>query len=166
MTAPLPFRWTGEAFEPLPRARRACDEAFVIGEVYTLAEEKARSSNSHRHYFAMVNEAWATLPEHMAAQFPTAEHLRKFALIRTGFADSRQIVAASKAEALRLAAFIRPLDEYGLVTVEGAVVTHWTAQSQSTRAMGGNLFQESKSAVLDYIAGLSGAQAGDLGRAA
>jgi hypothetical protein len=166
MTSPLPFRWNGEAFEPLPRARRACDEAFVIGEVYTLAEEKARSSVSHRHYFAMVHEAWATLPEHMAAQFPTAEHLRKFALIKTGFADSRQIVAASKAEALRLAAFIRPLDEYGLVTVEGAVVTHWTAQSQSTRAMGGKLFQESKSAVLDYIAGLSGAQAGDLGRAA
>ena len=166
MTAPLPFRWTGEAFEPLPRARRACAEAFVIGEVYTLAEEKARSSNSHRHYFAMVNEAWATLPEHMAAQFPTAEHLRKFALIKAGFADSRQIVAASKAEALRIAAFIRPLDEYGVVSVEGAVVTHWTAQSQSTRAMGGKRFQESKSAVLDYIASLSGAQAGDLGRAA
>lgn len=166
MNAPLPFRWTGEAFEPLPRARRACDEAFVIGEVYTLAEEKARSAATHRHYFAMINEAWQTLPEHMASQFPTAEHLRKFALIKTGFADSRQIVAASKAEALRLAAFIRPLDEYGVVTVEGAVVTHWTAQSQSTRAMGAKRFQESKTAVLDYIASLSGAQAGDFGRAA
>lgn len=162
----LAFRWTGDSFTPLPRSKRACDEQFVVGQVYALAEEQQRSGNSHRHFFATLHEAWATLPESMAGQFPTNEHLRKFALIKTGYADSRQFVASSKAEALRLASFIRPVDDYSVVTVEGCVVTHWTAQSQSMRAMGGKRFQQSKSDVLDYVASLVGAQSSDFGRAA
>ncbi len=88
--------------------------------------------------------------------FPTAEHLRKFALIRCGYSDQRQIVCASKAEAQRVAGFVRPMDEYAVVTTSEAVVSVFTAQSQSRKAMGHRPFQESKNKVLDYIAGLLG----------
>lgn len=154
---PILFRWQGDGFTPLtPRAAAACDEHYVVGQVYRLVEQQDRSQASHNHYFAAITEAWRNLPDAVAEQFPTAEHLRKFALIKAGYADSRQIVASSKAEAVRLAAFIRPLDEYGIVTVSDAVVTHWTARSQNMRAMGKKDFEASKQAVLDLVAGMIG----------
>lgn len=170
MAPPIPFRWSGDSMEPLPRFAKECDRHFVVGEVYQLVEQQDRSQTSHNHYFACVAEAWKNLPDEMVERFPTAEHLRKFALIKAGFADSRQFLAASKAEALRLAAFVRPCDEYALVTVREMVVTVWTARSQSMRAMGRRDFQASKDAVLDAISALIGVSADSLrantGRAA
>lgn len=152
----LPMRWDGEAMVPLPGFARRADAQFVIGQTYRLEPVEDRSAASHRHYFAAINEAWANLPDHMAERFPSPESLRKFALIKAGYADSRQIVAASKAEAQRLAAFIRPMDEYAVVTVDQAVVTIFTARSQSVRAMGKAEFQDSKQKVLDVIADMIG----------
>lgn len=153
---PIPMRWDGEAMVPLPRLAAEADRAFVIGQVYRMVEHLDRSMASHGHYFAELNEAWANLPDDLAALYPSAEHLRKAALIRTGHADSRQFVASSKAEALRLAAFMRPVDEYAIVSVAGATVTVWTARSQSMRAMGKRAFETSKADVLGYVAGLIG----------
>lgn len=153
---PIPFQWQGDAFTPAPGFARRCDELFVVGQVYRLVEQEDRSAASHRHFFACINTAWENLPEAAAAQFPSPEHLRKFALIKAGYADSRTLVASSKAEAVRLAAFVRPLDTFAVVTVSDAAVTVWTARSQSARAMGKKDFQESKDRVLDIIAGLIG----------
>lgn len=166
MNAPLPFRWTGEAMEPLPAFTRRCDAAFVVGEVYNLDAIEERSAKSHAHYFASINEAWQNLPENLVEQFPTSEHLRKWCLIRAGYHQSRDIVAASKAEALRLAAFVKPMDSYAVVTARGAVVTVYTAESQSMRAMGKQRFQESKDAVLSLLAAMIGTDPIELGRAA
>lgn len=155
MTAPpLPFRWEGDGFKPLPRFAKECDRHFVVGEVYQLVEHHARSQNSHNHYFASLHEAWLNLPEHLGERFPSAEHLRKFALIKAGYADERSIVASSKAEALRLAAFLRPMDEFAIVTVSEAVVTVYTAKSQSHKAMGKTVFQQSKDAVLGIVSAM------------
>ncbi len=156
MSAPIPYRWEGDCFIPMPGFGKRCDEAFVVGEVYRLSEHQDRSDASHRHYFACINEAWENLTEHMAAQFPTPDHLRKFALIKAGHADSRQMVASSKAEAVRLAAFIKPIDDYALVLVDGAVVTVWTARTQNMRAMDRKTFQASKDAVLAIVAEMIG----------
>ncbi|WEX10337.1 hypothetical protein [Chelativorans sp. AA-79] len=154
-TTPLAFRWTGDSFVPHNAyVQKRADQAYVIGEVYLLVEQQERSSESHRHYFASIKEGWENLPENIAAEFPTPEHLRKRALIKAGYYDSHSIVCSSKAEALRLAAFIRPLDEYGVVRVDGAVVTRYTAKSQSMRAMGKREFQASKEKVLDVIASM------------
>lgn len=154
--AALPMRWDGEAMVPLRGFARRADAQFVIGQTYRMEAIEERSAVSHRHYFAAINEAWANLPEHMAERFPSPEALRKFALIKAGYADSRQIVAASRAEAQRLAAFIRPMDEYSVVTVDQAVVTVFTARSQSVRAMGKAEFQNSKQKVLGGIADMIG----------
>lgn len=152
----IPFVWDGECFVPHKRFQQECDRRFTVGQGYLLAPQEHRSAASHRHYFASINEAWLNLPESEAARFPTAEHLRRFALIRTGYADQRQLVASSKAEARRLAAFVRPMDEYAIVSVEGCPVTVFTAQSQSMKAMGKARFQASKQAVLDWVANLIG----------
>lgn len=151
---PLWFKWNGEVMRPLNP--RAADRQYVIGESYRLEHREERSEASHRQYFAALHEAWMNLPDDMAASLPTSEHLRKYALIRAGFRDERSIIANSKAEALRLAAFVKPMDEYAIVSVSGSAVVVLTAKSQSIRAMGKAEFQRSKDAVLDLVAGLLG----------
>lgn len=156
MTAPIPFVWEGDVFRPLPGFAKVCDREFVVGMRYRLAEEQDRSAASHRHYFACINTAWENLPEHLAAEFPTPDHLRRYALIKAGYADRRTLVASSKAEAVRLAAFVKPMDSYAVVTVSDATVTVWTARSQSVKAMGKAEFLASKDAVLSILAEMIG----------
>lgn len=164
--APIPCRWSGEAFEPLPRFKRAADEAWVIGEVYRVEALEERPIASHRHYFAAINEAWRNLSDDATVRFRTPEALRKWALVKAGYADERSIVCASKAEAQRLATFIAPLDDYAIVVPREAVVTVYTAKSQSMKAMGKADFAASKQAVLDILAALIGVETGALERAA
>jgi hypothetical protein len=151
-------RYEGEGeFKPVNSvwARRA-DAAYVIGEQYYVEPRQARSMNSHRHFFASVNEAWQNLPEPLAKRFKTADHLRRYALIKTGFYLSQQLVCPTKKAAEITAAWIRPAAEYSVITVDGRVVTRFDAKSQNTREMGKEDFQKSKTAVLDFLAELIG----------
>lgn len=154
MTAPLTFRWEGDCFVPASKfmAGRA-DQEFVIGQTYRLVEHHERSGESHRHYFAALHDAWANLPDAAAEQFPSSEHLRKFALIKCGFYDQTTYSAQSDGEASRVHALLAH-DEFAIVTIDGHTVTRYTAKSQSMKAMGKRKFQESKQAVLDYVADL------------
>lgn len=147
---PQHFEWSGEAMIPI-HPRRA-DKTFVVGQRYSLVQHEERSSASHNHEFAWLKEAWQTLPENLADRFPTSEHLRKWALIRAGYSDSHTITCRSKAEAARLVAFIRPIDEFAIVIVQGTTVTRFTARSQSKRAMGAKEFYESKEKIMDVVA--------------
>lgn len=158
MSAPLIYRWDGDAMVPHARFRRLADKDFVVGQDYTLVEHQGRSAVSHNHYFAAITEAWKNLPEVWAERFPTVEHLRKYALIKAGFADERSIVCASKAEAQRMAGFVRPFDDYAIVLVNGATVKVFTAKSQSARAMDKAEFQDSKQKVLDIVSDMIGVE--------
>jgi hypothetical protein len=160
--APLAFAWDGDAMRPLPAFAGAAAARFGLGEVVTLAPVELRSSPSHRHYFACVREAWINLPADHAARFASEEHLRKYALIKAGYRDERSIVCASKAEARRVAAFIRPIDDYAVVTVEGRVIVQFTAKSQAPASMGKAQFQASKEAVLTVLAELIGVKSAAL----
>ncbi len=166
MGAPLPYRWTGEAWEPLPGFRRRADAEFVVGEVVRLEVIESRSEKSHNHYFAAISETWRSLPEDLVDQFPSPEHLRKRALIATGYRDQTSIVASTKAEARRLATFVRPIDEFSVVSVNECVVVRMVAKSQSLKAMGAKEFQASKTAVLDWISDLLGTTREALNRTA
>lgn len=156
MTAPAMFVWQGDSFAPLSRFAKQCDREFVIGERYRLAEVQDHSDRSRNHYFATIKDGWDNLPEHQAERFASAEHLRKWCLIKAGYRDERSIVTASKAEAMRIAAFVRPMDEFAVVVVKEATVIVATAKSQSKRAMGAADFQKSKEAVLEIIAEMVG----------
>jgi hypothetical protein len=162
---PIRFIWDGEALRPDGmHFLRLCLKEFGEGEEVTMQRYEPRSMASHNHYFAQIGEAWQNLPDHLLERFPTAEHLRKYALIKAGYADHRSITCSSKAEAQRLAAFIKPMDEYALITVNDATVFVFTAQSQSMRAMGKEKFQASKDAVLTVISDIIGVSTDELER--
>lgn len=162
--APILFQWMGDSFIPADdkQARRA-DETYVVGECYRLTEPEDRSDITHHHFFAAVKEAWTQLPEHHD-RFPSPEHLRRYALIKAGFYNSHSIVCASEESARDVAARMKPVDEFGVIDVHGLIVTRYAAKSQSYRAMEKDVFQASKSAVLDVIASMIDVPRRDLER--
>jgi alkylation response protein AidB-like acyl-CoA dehydrogenase len=156
-------RFTDGRFVPLGNYAPAhLRDALDEGEIVTVEVARDRSMKSHRHQFAEIREMWDTLPEAMR-ELPyaaSAEALRKHALIVTGYCDVETIDAGTKAAAARIAAYVgdlaRKAHGYAIVKVEGPVVRVYTPHSQSVRAMGGRVFQESKTKVLDWIAARMG----------
>lgn len=160
---PIIYDWTDDGvMKPRGRFAMLADKRFVVGESYRLEVVEERSPESHRHYFASINEAWQNLPEVHSGRWPTPEHLRKWALVKAGYRTETTYIAASKAEALRFAAFLRGLDEYAVIDVGGNVATIYTAKSQSLKEMSRKEFQASKSDVLDVLAQLIGVSTDDL----
>lgn len=171
MASPITFTWTDDGvMRPLPHLAKQCDRTFVVGLDYRLQAIEDRSPESHRHYFACVNEAFSNMPEVHKGRWATSDHLRKWALIQAGYRKETNFVTKSKAEALRFAACLRSLDEYAEVIVEGSIVSHRIAKSQAMSAMQRREFQESKDGVLDVLANLIGVSVAKLnenaGRAA
>jgi hypothetical protein len=172
MSEPLPIllTWKDGAFIPSTSYQLArCKEAFQDGKRYALIELQTRNMRRHRALFAQLQEAWAQLPEGMADDFPTVDHFRAFALIKTGWYNRTVFQAASEAEAIKLAAHLRR-DSLCIVEVDGRTVSHYEAKSQAVRAMKDAEFVKSMNDVLDYAAALVGLDRGTLeqeaGRAA
>lgn len=150
----MPFLavWDGHGFEPLRYFRKACTDNFKTGKVYRIMEAADRSAASHRQYFAAVADMWNTLPEKYDGQWATPDHLRKWALIKTGFRDVKLMPCQTKAEAVRLMQNLRIANDYCVTFVDEANVVHYcTAKSQRMEAMSRREFQASKTAVLEYI---------------
>lgn len=150
----------GMALVPIGRHQNRFSDAFEEGETYAMAVHEDRSWASHNHYFACIKDHWLSLPERAAmetwAQSP--EHLRKYALIQTGWNDTHSHACKSAAEAQRTAAFVRPIDEFSVVIARGSIVERFTAKSQSMRAMGKADFERSKEDVLGFLETLVGGQ--------
>lgn len=168
MIAPLVYRCVlhnelGLAMVPLGRFARQAHDQFEPEQTYFLGEVEVRSEVSHRHEFAWLREAWQTLPEGIAADYPSAEHLRKRALINTGWCNVRDYACASRAEAVRLAAALRgELDEYTVVVVSDASVRVLRAKSQGKGKMSPADFQKSKTDILEWVSNLLGVDPSDL----
>lgn len=163
MSEVLPMRYEGDGvFRCLHPKRIKLD----VGEVHGWQMAEHRSAKSHDHFFACVNEAWKSLPEAMADDFPSPESLRKWALIKAGFCSETRIVCANNTEAMTLATKAKTMDKFAIVAVDGKAVTIWTADSQRKDAMGRKLFQEAKERALDVISQLIGADATNLKEAA
>jgi hypothetical protein len=163
MIAPLVrFIWNGEAMVPHgASASKLCDRHYVIGQTYMLEEASERSWVSHSHQFAWLAEAHANLPEALADQFPTAEHLRKAALIATGQFKERIINAKSRALAAQIAAFVTWDDEFASVEVNGLTVIVRKAVSQRMTGPGRMSkaeFQRSKDKIMTWVAQLIGVE--------
>ncbi|WP_322997453.1 hypothetical protein [Castellaniella sp.] len=156
---PIPMQWDGEAMRPVsPYWAREADKAYVIGESYPLLVEHERSTATHNHQFAWIGKAWATLPEEYRGQpwAETSDKLRKHALIACGYNQTSIIDVGSNASALRVRDALCSAEAryhgYAIGTVRGRVVQIWTPESQSPRTMGAKRFQESKQAILEWIA--------------
>lgn len=163
--APLLYTWEGDAFRPLNRFAAECDRRYIVGEVYRMELHEYRSDATHNHQFAWLKEAWLNLPEGIASEYPSPEHLRKRALIEAGYFDQTTTDAGSNAAAIRVAALCRGMDTFAHVVVRGSYVAVRTAKSQSVRAMGKADFQTSKTAIMDVIAAMIGTTAKQLERA-
>lgn len=166
MTTPIVAQWDGEHLVPLRRFHNQVNAELIVGEHYRVEFVEERSQRSHRHYFAALHEAWMNLPDAIATEYATVEHLRKRALIATGHYDERRFIASSPVEARKLAAFLRPADGFAVISVAGSAVVERKAKSQSRKAMGGPTFQKSKVDVLEWCDALIGVEAGELEKAA
>jgi hypothetical protein len=155
--------WTGTAFEPERRFHNILNAAYGAGELVDLIEHHDRSTATHNHEFAWLKEAWETLPDHLKENYPSAEHLRKRALIATGWCTVRDHVCTTRAEAQRLAVALRgELDAYAVVIINDAVVRVCRAVSQSRGKMHKAAFQQSKTDIINYVADLLSVEPGKL----
>jgi hypothetical protein len=163
VTDVLPMRYEGGGMLRCLHPNRL---QLEVGEVHGWQMAEHRSKASHDHFFAVVNEAWKNLPEDMAGDFPSPEHLRKWALIKAGFCSETRIVCANNTEAMTLATKAKAMDKFSLVAIDGKLVTIWTADSQRRDAMGRQEFQEAKERALHIISELIGTDAATLRSAA
>ena len=152
---PIMFVWTGDAMVPLPRFRRLCDELFAVHEEYPLVVHQGRNMNQHRAYFASLNDAFDNLDERYDGVFPSAEHLREWALCQTEFCTVSHEVYETHADALKAGAAVRKVAPYAVISVVDTTLVTKHAMSQSVRAMGKETFEASCKAVLDVVAGMA-----------
>ena len=170
MSAPFNARWEGGVFRPLGRYADECRTNFKDGQIARLEALEERSMASHGHQFAWLTEAWRNLPEDLAADYPTPEHLRKRALVQAGYFHETAIDVGSKAGALRVAADYKHRLEFAYVIVRGPIVIIREPMSQKKSLMGAKAFQESKTAIMAIVADMIGVEPDQLeqeaGRAA
>jgi hypothetical protein len=153
------FMWNGEVM--VPTKPKLADKAYVIGQRYWLDEVSERSWVSHRHEFAFIMNGWENLNDELTERFPSPGHLRKAALIATGWYRETIIDAGNKAAALRVAAYVKGEDEFAYVVVRGQTVEVRKARSQRTHGrdrMDKAEFQASKDAILGWISNLIGVE--------
>ena len=161
------FVWNGQAM--IPTRRETAVKAFVEGQRYWLEEASERSWTSHRHEFAWISEAHGNLPERLAETFPSAQHLRKAALIATGWFREMVIDAGNAKAALRVAAYAKARDEFAHVATRGpTVVVRWARSQRMHGAdrMNKAEFEKSKEDILGWIANLIGVEPDQLRGAA
>jgi hypothetical protein len=150
----------------VPIYPRLADRHYVIGQRYFLEERREASTASRGHYFAVLKEAHASLPEALAAEFPDVESMRKRALIEAGYYSQEIIDAGSNIVAVRIAAYARQVDDYSVISVTDKIVVIRRAKSQSAKAMGAADFQRSKDDVLKIVSAWLGVEPDQLGKAA
>lgn len=150
------FEWDGECFRPLPHFRARLDKELVVHQVYRLEPIEERSHKQHGFFFACVTTVWKTLPEGIAERYPSADRLRKRALIRRGHCRHTDYVLDTPADAIKFAAILQSRDEDAVIEVSGRVVREFIAKSQSYRSMGKDEFKKSCDDVLDELAKLTG----------
>jgi hypothetical protein len=153
--APRRFRfiWRDGAFFPDGNSLTAyCHDQFGEGEAVTFERHEERSTASHNHYMACVQEAWNNLPE-ADERFPTPNALRKWALIRGGYCTKTEVVLDTPEQAAVVAGFTGNAEGV-IIVVRENVVVKYTALSQSMKAMNKEQFGQSKQDVLDILAEL------------
>ncbi len=153
--------WAGGSFQPDTPSRAAC-QSLKDGERVVLDIIRTRSGRSHRHAFAELDAAWATLPEHLqsAPWAANSEVFRKHLLIVCGYSNARVVTTASPVEARHIASVLSQLATeahgYSICDVRGGVITLWVPISMNYRSMDKDTFQAAKNALLDAAADLLG----------
>lgn len=145
MSAPLHYRWTGQAMTPT-RPEKAMRE-FEVGRVYALVQHEEISAVSRSHQHAELRDLWKNLPETISHLYPSPQHLRKRALVEGGFYDEEIVDCGTPEVAASVGALTRRHDDFAVIFVRDHLVIVRTAKSQAK--MNRKEFQASKEAVLE-----------------
>ena len=139
-----------------PMRPRAADRIFVVGQVYWLTEAKSLepSGRSWRQMWAVLQKAWASLPEDLREAYPDAQVLRDKALIEAGFYDEVAIEVGNAAAAGALATSLKRINQWSHVRIQNGYVFQRTAKSMKN--MEAEEFNRAKQAVFDAVADLLG----------
>lgn len=165
----VPFKWDGEreVMVPSPRFVAICRKQFTNDVDYLMETVKPRSMKSHNRYFAALEEAFDNLSEEHAQRFKTAEHLRAWALVHTGFCKEQDYTFETPEEAKLVALIVRSRSAYSVIVVSGNAVKIFDAESQAVYgpdAMAPERFKESSNAVLDLVATMARTTPAELNR--
>ncbi len=156
--------WDGEAFRPEDRFQWQCQQDYVVGEKYQFEALPMRSIASHNHFMAAVDDVWKNLREDESKRFPSPTHLRRWALVETGYCTEKITVYDTAKDARQAAAGIRARDPYVVMQVKGNILYEWEPLSQKILQMDPVTFQKSKTDVLDLLASMIGVRQKQLGK--
>lgn len=159
--APIKAVWEGDGFKPAsPYWQSKADEQFVVGVTYQISAIAGRSEQSHNHTFAVIVEAWHSLPDELLSTYPTAEFLRKRALVDIGHRNETLYACKSNAAALRLAAILRGMNQFAVIDVRDDTVRIWEARSMARNAVPDNKsWQDLKTRLLTRVGDIVGVSA-------
>lgn len=129
----------------------ACHECGAI-----LDDPADQSDPMRRRFFAIVRAVWKTLPDALAKQYPSPVHLRKAALCRVGWCESKVTTCGNRTSAIQVAALVSHLDRYAIVDITGSVVTVFTARSLRKRGCPKKTFSEVSRKCLQWLSDLVG----------
>jgi hypothetical protein len=158
MSWAIKLLWTGEVLKPAHPMR----EELKVGSVHRFVLDDERSIASHNHYFAALQIAYNNLPENTQARFQCFEHFRAWCLMKCGYAKQDLYPMDTEKDAKVLATAIGGRHPFAIITISGTTVQVLTPMSQSKSAMGHDLFQASKVAVLDLAASMIGISTDEL----
>lgn len=152
------MKWCNGVLEPVGiSAFKHLQDTLDDGKIYDVDVRTDRSIKSHSHFFASLNEAFLNLPEAHRLDIPTVEHLRKRAMIHTGWAHSYRIPCASGRAVSDLSKLLRETDAYVVcVPMKDNVLAVYKARSMSMRDMKKAEFQKCKDDVLAWAWDLVG----------
>lgn len=170
MLRALPFIWNGEAMVPSERFAALAKRQFTKDASYVLEPHEPASHKERGFYFASIREAHDNIDGETLARYPTPEHLRKWALIKAGWRKENHTVCDTADDALKLAAFLRRLDDQAVVVVRENVVQIFVARSQrignpEDGFMTQDEWKKSKQDVLDILSQQIGVTRRELERA-
>ena len=150
---PIVCNWNGENFSPIMGHKATAKKQCLTGQSYIFELSEQRSAARHRAYMAFIGQCWASLPEELTRKHPSPDHLRKYALIVTGYCTTQDFVCQSRKEAERTAFALAAMDSdrYAIISIHDCIVRVQRAESQSYRAMGKQRFNESQEAVENYV---------------
>lgn len=159
---PILVKWDDDrdVFVPARRIVGQLKKLYHDGQAIWLEQIQFRSMASHNHQFVEIHDRWESMPEYITSRFINEKHLRKYALIRTGWVkEMRHLPFTNREDAITGAVLARLIDSYALVTIDDCVVSFYVARSQrmsGPESMTNSEFQKSKTDVLAFLDALLG----------
>lgn len=98
-----------------------------------LTSDLMSADPQRKRFFAKLRDVHSNLSPRHAQRWPSAEVLRKHALIAAGHCDTMTVAAGSKAAVEPLVEAFKAMDRYCIVVPSGTVLTIYRARSMSRK---------------------------------